>query len=63
MWHVFVVTNLNITKISDVSTGFYYWNEGEIWALWYGTCEYNPLALHIAIYNGEETESPSNVTT
>lgn len=25
-WHIVIIENLNISKVTDVSTGFFYWN-------------------------------------
>jgi hypothetical protein len=34
-WNIVIVKELNITKITDVSTQLYYYSENDTWALWY----------------------------
>lgn len=63
VWNIIIATSLNITKISDISTGFYYWSFSETWALWYNVSTHNPNTLYIAIYNGPDVKSSCNVTT
>lgn len=62
-WHVIIVQELNISKITEVSTGFSYWNENDTWALWFNTSAFAKNVLHLLIYNGEEEKSTTNVST
>lgn len=62
-WHVIIVQELNISKITEVSTGFYYWTDNDTWALWYSTSPFAKNILHFVIYNGEKGQKLSNVTT
>lgn len=40
LWHVVIVKEINISKVTDISTGFYYFDENETWALWYEASQY-----------------------
>lgn len=62
-WHVMIVQELNISKITEVSTGFYYWSDNDTWALWYSTSPFAKNILHFALYNGDTGKANSNVTT
>lgn len=62
-WNVFVFDDVNITRITEVSTGFSYWNEGDTWALWYSITSLTNNFLHLIIYNGVSNRSYANVTT
>ncbi len=53
IWHIIIFQNLNISKITEVSTGFYYWSDVDTWALWYNASSFTQGLLHLAIYNGE----------
>lgn len=63
LWHIVIIKDLTISKITDVSTGFYYWNQGETWALWYEATTFAKNLLHLVIYNGEGDQSIANVST
>lgn len=63
IWHVIIIQNMNISKITDVSTGFFYWCEADTWALWFSTTPFTKEILHLVIFNGEERKSLANVST
>lgn len=39
-WKVVLVINLTISKVTEISTGFYYWTQDDTWALWYSTSSF-----------------------
>ena len=51
-WHVLLIVKLNISKITEVSTGFSYWNDNDTWALWYNTSSFAKNVMHLLIFNG-----------
>lgn len=63
IWHVFIFENINISKITEVSTGFSYWTDNDTWALWYNSSSYTQGLLHLVIYNGEGENRLDNVTS
>ncbi len=62
-WDVVIISNLNISKITEVSTTFFYYSFNDTWALWYQSSPYANLTLHIAIYNNNTEKAPINLST
>lgn len=64
-WHIVLIQDMNITKITDISTGFYYWNFNDTWALWHSASPFTQLVVHLVIYNGNPntTKDVNLVTT
>lgn len=62
-WKVVLIGNLSISKITEVSTGFYYSTDNDTWALWYNTSTFAKQTLYLILYTGNTGATNSNVTT
>ena len=62
-WKVMLIFNISISKVTEVSTGFYYWTQDDTWALWYNTSTFAKNTLYLVIYSGNTGLFTTNIST